>query len=540
MDLTTLQKLSGLRLDLLCQGRRFADLDTADAYIRGKQYAARRYDWDAALVGNAGDARIQADYYVPLSERQPSVRRDLPKLIVQRLTSMAVGVEQWPEVKVLGDPDAEDYVEGLIQESKLPQRMIEARRKGGAGGTVCLSFAFVNGKPRVTVHQAKHMHPLRWDDRSELILGAVLKVYRHQKTEFVDGKPKQATYYIARYWDMDSETMWDPIPEMYARDGTWATRVQSHEAQHNYGECPVYWCQNLPDSENEDGVSDFDGMLQRFDRINELASATNRGTVANVDPTLVIKDEKSTNSGVVRKGSEHAIFSKGGAQYLELEGTAVKTASDWCQKLEQWCLDESGVVNADPHEIASKAVSGEALKVVYMPMTAQCDLLRGQYGELITRALRGMLRASRKIIGQAPGPLVRTEDGRVLQTIPTVTLPPKFIEETGKDGKKSIRAVERVPGTSEAIQLNWRSYFPPTPADVTAMVTSSTAAKGQLVAQKTATAYVSNIFGVRDVDAEILQLDVEKQIAMDQMAAVGPQGTFGSKSKKDDEDDDEE
>lgn len=536
MDPKLLALLMGLRLDLLCQGQRFVELDTADAYLHGKQYAARRYDWDAALVGNPGDARIPTDYFVPLSARQPSVRRDLPKLIVKRLTAMAVGVEQWPEIKVLGDPDAEDYVEGLIQESCLPEKIIEARWKGGASGTVCMSFAFVNGRPRLSVHEAKHMLPLRWEDRGEFVLGAILKVYRNTRMELVDGKPKRVTYYYARYWDTQVEIAWDPIPEPLAKDGTWATRVAQYMAQHDYGICPMFWCQNLPDSEREDGLSDFEGMCQRFDRINELASATNKGTIANVDPTLVIKDEKGTNSGVIRKGSEHAIYSKGGAAYLELEGTAVKTASEWCQKLEQWCLDEAGVVNADPHEIATKAVSGEALKVVYMPMTAQCDLLRGQYGKLIKNVLVGMLKASRAIIGRPPGELVRTEDGRVLQSVPTVVLPPKFIETTDeKTGKKSTSQVERKPGMSELVQLNWRSYFPPTPADVTAMVTSASTAKGALIQQKTATAYVANVFGVKDVDAEVMQIDVERQVAIDQMASMGPQGSFGSKSKGDDE-----
>lgn len=538
MDPRPLAKLAGLRLDLLCQSQRFFDLDTADAYMRGRQYAARRYDWDAALIGNPGDARIPSEHYVPLAARQPSVRRDLPKLIVKRLTAMAVGIEQWPEIKVLGDPDAEDYVEGLIQESSLPEKVIEARWKGGASGTVCVSFAFVAGKPRISVHEAKHMIPLRWEDRGEFVLGAVLKVYRHARTEIVDGKPKSVMYYFARYWDTETEMTWDPIPESAAKDGTWLQRVRSYEARHGYGLCPVFWCQNLPDSEREDGMSDFAEMQHRFDRINELASATNRGTVANVDPTLVIRDEKGTNSGVVRKGSENAIYSKGGAQYLELEGSAVKTALEWCQTLEQWCLDEAGVVNADPHEIAAKAVSGEALKVVYMPMTAQCDLLRGQYGKLIRALLSGMLRAARAIITRPPGELVRTADGQVLQAVPTVLLPPKFVEETSSDGTKSVRAIERNPGTSDAIQLNWRSYFPPTPADVTAMVGSATTAKGALIQQKTATSYVANVFGVKDVDAEVLQLEVEKQAAFDQMSEMGPTA-FGAAKKDKNEDDGE-
>lgn len=537
MEPEVLRLLFGLRLDLLCTSQRFKQLDLADAYLRDTQYNARRYDWDAAFVGSQGDATIQAQYYVPMSARRPSTTRNLPLLITSRLTAMTLGTEQWPEVKIPGDVDAEDYAKTLIEEASGPAKFMEARTMGGAAGTVAMSFAFVNGEPKLRVHEAKHCRVLRWVDRDDFVVGAALKAYRYEQTEIVDGRPKQVPYYAVRYWDEVREIVWNPIPEKLAREGTWPTMVRFFEAAHNYGECPFYWCQNLPRSEQEDGRSDFEGMFPRFDQINYLASATSKGTVANVDPTLVIKEDPGTNSGVVRKGSESAIYSKGGAEYLELQGTAVATASEWCERLENWCLDEACVVVPNPATIAAKAQSGESIKLLYMPMAAQCDLLREQYGSLLKRVTKGMLNAARRIISQPPGPIVETADGRRVQAKATVLLPPRYEEKTGADGKVVVTEFERKPGISSQVKLNWRSYFPPTPADVTQMVTSATTAKGQTISQKTAVQYTAQVFGVKDVDREVAEIEVERDEAAERMMELNPppNGTFGKSKPQDDE-----
>lgn len=535
-------RLRGLRLDLLCQGARYNALDTASAYIRGTQYARRRYDWDGAFLGNEGEVPVQASYYVSMSARRPRVRRDLPKLIVRRLTAMAFGKEQWPEIKVPGDPEAEDAAKCMVELSGLQTKVIEARWKGGSAGAVCASLAFVQGLPRIKVHEAKHIRVLEWKDRDEFVIARAIKVYRYERWEIVDGKPKTVWYYSARYWDEELEIAWDPIPEKQAIDGTWATAVRSRSVEHELGRCPLRWIQNLPDSEQEDGISDYDGMLERCDAINYLLSATHKGTVANVDPTLVIKDDQTTNTGVIRKGSESAIYSKGGAEYLELEGSAVDTAMKLAQSIEQSCLDEACVVNADPHEIASKAVSGEALKVVYMPMTAQCDILREQYGKYMIKPLIiDMLEGARRIQNRPLGPTVITDDGRVLQTKPTVILPPKYEEKSSKpnaEGKveKTVIPVERTLGTSSDVQLNWRTYFPPTPADITAMVTSAVQAKGTLIAAKTAISYTAQVFGVKDVDNEEVDIETEKEATLEMMSEFAPPpGGAGKGGKEEDE-----
>ncbi len=532
--------VAGLRLNTFCDSDRFKRLDQLDAYARSTQYNDRRYDWDGRLRAAVGDVDIDPGWYVPLKRRKPSTLIDLPKLITKRLAAMALGEEQWPEINADGDVEAEDYVKTLAEVANVQGKLQEAAERGLACGTACWSFAFIEGKPRVIVHRAKHVNVLRWKDRDDLVIGAALKVYRYKVWGLQDGKPKELTYYYAKYWDELQETVWDPIPEALARDGTWGARVASITVEHGYGDAPIYWTQNMPDSETEDGLSSYDGLLDTFDSLNTLISATTKGTVANVDPTLIIKDDPGNNAGGIKKGSENAIYSPGGADYLEIKGTAVATAMDLCSKTVQYALDACGVVLGDPNKIGSQAQSAAAMRIIYLPMVNTCDILRTQYGNrFLVPLLTGMLKAAKKIGSSAPGPVQTTTDGRRIQEKPTVLLPPKVVTEreageppqridpenpkppaAPKAGKVTKKTVPRTPGTSENIQLRWPPYFRPTAADVSTLVTAVTQAKGQTISDETAVRATAQMFDVKDVAEELTNIEAEK--AVQSMMYPGP------------------
>lgn len=526
-----LPRLEVLRLNLLCEGRRFRALEQLDAYADCRQYDALSYNWDGNMMGYGGDADIAPGWYVPLERRRPNVRYNLGKLITTRLTAMALGEESWPELTVPGDAVTEDYVKALAQEAKLKERMQEVRTKGGGCGTAVVSFSFVEGAPRVKVHEAKHMNVIQWADRDEYVLRSVLKCYRYQRTVWVEGQPKEKWFYYARYWDTVREVVWDPIPEELARTGQWARAVKRYTVMHGYGECPVYWCQNLPDSEREDGISDIDGLADDFDSVNRLLSATTKGTIANVDPTLVIKDDPGKNQGLVRKGSGQAIFSKGGADYLELKGESVKTAKELANELVRYCLNVAGVVIGDPEKMGVKAQSGQALKMLYLPMCNQCDILRTQYGGLIWRILRGMLRAARLINTTEPGPIIETPEGQRLQHQPVVLLPPKV---EVKDGTETVTPREPgKPGDSERLELSWPAYFPPSLTEINEGVTAAVSAIGKTVSRKTAVKFTAPYFGVEDIETELAEIDVERAAQAELMGELdaddGATPGFGGK-----------
>lgn len=503
----------------LCGSTRFKHLDTLEAYYRCRQYESRRYDWDGRMRGYSQVADIAPGWYVPLKLRKPSSRYDLARLIVRRFTSMVFGSERFPQLVVDGDDDAQDYVRELARIAKLPGRMQELRNKGGAQGAACASFGFVEGLPRINVHNAKHVTVLKWADKYMHRPAEVLESYSYPRTVWdpKTGRPKEVTMYFARYWDEQTEITWDPIAEPLARSPRWSTG-KSTKIDHGYGFCPFYWVQNLPDCDDVDGDSDFEGMCDTFDQINTLLSATSKGTVANVDPTLVIKDERANNSGVVRKGSEQAIYSKGGAEYLELRGDSLKAALELLREFKQETLDTTGVVLGDPDKLSAKVQSAAALRMLYMPMITQSDILREQYGTFIVQLMTDMLRAAKMIEGQEPGEITVTEDGQRIQHKPTVSLPKRVesSEAPGEDGKRAEvtrRLVDRVPGESEHITLNWPPYFPNTWTDTKQAVEAVQAARGNsgaIISRRTAVETVAPLLGIADVDQELDDIEDDR------------------------------
>ena len=544
---------------------RFRELDRLESYYRHRQDLHKVYDWDGFFVGLRNEQPIGPGFEIPYGQRRPSTRYAMARMIVRRLTSMLFGTDRFPELRMPGDGDAEDYVKALCETSRLPVRMIEARLLGGAEGTACLSWAFVNGLPRVEVHNAKHCTVLRWRDEAERVPAAVLKTYSYPRQVWNPEKKRIETvaFYYARYWDEQIERVWEPIPQKLAETEGWSN-APSRTAAHEFGLCPFYWIQNLPDSQELDGESDYEGLLEEFDEVNQLLSAASKGTKVNADPTLVIKMKKPVNEGIVRKGSGRVIWSEGGAEYLELQGNAVKASIEMLERLRQYVLDVVGVVLADPQKLSGLAQSAAALRLLYAPMLAVCDVLREQYGGAIWRILLDMLRAARSLDGR-PVTIIDPITGEETVAAFKLALPPRVevIEvehedeepdeeekaegDTPTEKRKRVEreehVVERAPGKSENLLLNWNPYFPPTWDDILKATQAATTANGgkAIVSQRTTTAAVQSMWGVDDVDQEIAQIEMEGEYALQQaqramvspdaMATPGVQGDDEEKPK---------
>lgn len=501
-------------LRAICEDDRFRLIDKQESYFRATQDNGKMYDWDGNIIGAAG-VPVKAGWVVPHRQRRPSTRYDMAKLIVLRLTSMVFGQDRFPEVRVEGDPDAEDYVRTLATEARLPVRMAEARNMGGATGTACLSFGFRDGKPRVQVHNAKHVLVTEWRDYDERRPAAVLKAYAspRQVWSAEERRVKTVNYWTVYHWSEQVEVVWRDIPEAVANQPNWSAWPKRQATIHGYGFCPFYWIQNRPCSEEQDGEGDYEGLEATLDELNRLLSATTKGTIANVDPTLVIKEDPTANTGQVFKGSEHAIFAKGGAEYLELKGTAVQTAERQLERIRSYILDVAGVIMADPEKLAGAAQSAKALEILYQPMLANCDILREQYGEHgVKRVLLDMLRVARMFESMPPTTL---PDGTVVQS--KVILPPR-VETAGEDGEEGETIItERKPGASENITLNWRPYFAPTWDDIVKATSGMKNANGgkATVSQRTSVQAIAPLVGVVDIDAEMARIKEEEEEAME-------------------------
>lgn len=510
----------------LVEDERFRDLDRRESYYRATQDQGKRYDWDGNLSSMSG-IPVAPGWRVPHAMRRPSTRYDMARVIVDRLTSMTFGQDKFPEIRIEGDEDAEDYARTLAKEARLPVRLQEARNLGGSCGTAVLSFGFREGKPRVHVHNPKHVQVLAWRDYDERRPAEVVKAWASPKQVYDPDlrAMKRKDFWTVYYWSETVEIIWRDIPEHIAAQPNWsALWPPATFTEHGYDFCPVYWIQNRPCSEAVDGEGDYEGQESTFDQINRLLSATSKGTIANVDPTLVIKMDPAANTGQVMKGSDNAIFSTGGAEYLELKGTAVQTAERQLERLREYVLDVAGVILTDAEKLSGAAQSAKALEILYQPMLARCDTLREQYGEHgIKVMLLDMLRVARMMLAAEP---VAQPDGTLVQT--RVILPPRITVETDEEtGIESITITERVPGESENIALNWRPYFPPTWKDIVDATTGMKNANGgkPTVSQRTAVQAIAPMVGVVDIEAELARIKEEEAEAMAQQQDLFAQQT---------------
>lgn len=505
----------------LCEGERFERLDKLEAYYRGTCYDGRAYDWDGCFRGYGNDAPIAPGWYVPLAHRRPSARYDLGKVVTRALTSFVFGEGRHPTVDVAGDLEAEDFVRELVRESKLFVRMAEARNLGGAEGTAVLSWCVRDGRPRVSVQNAKHCKVLAWADEDELRPAAVLRAYSYEEPVYdpASKTTKRKTFWCVRFWNEQIERVYEPIPDDVAKEPFWPS-WPSTETVHGFGFCPVYWIQNQPNAEDYDGDSDFEGALDLIDELNAVLSQATRGTKANTDPTLVVREDpvkmaQINKSGTLRKGSGAVIYATGGADYLELSGTAVESALATVKDLETRVLAICGVLRPDPEKLSGAAQSGKALEILYAPMLAVCSILRDQYADQgILPILRDMLRVARRWATSEPtldpeGNPYRvgfTLDPRV-EALPAGDTPgdvPVFVE------------LERRPGTSEALSLTWPAYFAPTWADKSAAITAAKAANGDkpVLSQRTSIEVVGPMLGVVDVDEELERIHEDQEEAL--------------------------
>lgn len=509
--------LPQLPLRQIIDGERRLELLKLESYLRGTQNDHKRFDWDGRVMFGDDGLDVQVDSYIPMKRRRPCVSLRLGKVIVKRLTTMLFGHDRFPTLNVEGDPDAQGYIRELSKVAKLKTKMVEARNKGGACGSVFLSYGYVEGKPIMEVHSPGLVDVLEWEDYANRIPSKVLKAYDYRKRVFKGTEAKRETFWRVKYWDKNIEQTWEDIPDQVAATPAW-TQWRSTVINHGLEKCPVILVQNQPDSENVDGISDFEGQTGDFDELDRLASATQKGTTANVDPTLVINDRKGKDETIVRKGTGTVIFSPQGASYLELSGTSVTAAKEWLHEVKQNQLDEAEVVLLDPEKLAGSGVSAASLRVRFAPMLAKCDILRDQYGEAIVDVMRSLLEMARKG-GVVLDPIIEMKEVEDLEGNPV-------LDKNGEP-KTVTTEVPRNPGSSSRISLKWPPYFPATWEDRKIAIESTKAAAGNqsVLSRETAIELLAPLLDIEDVDAELDRIEEDANGASERAKAIfGPSG----------------
>ena len=487
------------------------------AQYRCVQYASRKIDWDGTersdpieheAIATAGF--IPPGFYnadsLPLKYRKPSTPYALAKVIVDRFTGLLFSERRHPQLRVEGDPQTEDYVQAIIEQSRLWPTMILARTYGGAMGSVAVGFSFVQGKPIIEVYDPRWCSPI-FTDRATKRLKAIEIRYQYPETmqDPETGMWVEVPFWYRRVITQEQDVIFKPAPVGDGTEPAWQT---DWTAQHNFGFCPVVWCQNIPVLDDIDGDCDFHGTQELMASIDALLSQAQRGTLANGDPTVVLTTDADLNS--VSKGSNNAIKLPAGsdAKYLEINGQSAKSSVELAEHYRRYALEVTQCVLDSGSDNNAPKTATEITRR-FFSMLSKADVLREQYGEKLVKPIIEMMLSAAKALNE---PKV-TEDGLIVRQ--ALTLPPRIVEKGG-----SLETVNRHLGPGGVLTLRWPEYFEPTYTDAKEAAQAISMAKSaNVVDEETAVQYMAPFFKVQNPAEMLRRLREEAQVKMAQLDA---------------------
>lgn len=559
LDATTLGPQYGA--DGIWNSQRKAELLFRQRYYRCQSHDLKNYDFNGNLIGKGGarqsvtqgfisQSANSPDYYVPLSARRPSVPYRLARKIVGAFTGLLFGHGRWPQMRS-DDPDTQAWAEAIVAAGKLQVRMTQARNLGGSCGAVGISWKWAEGKPRFKVHDAAFLHVVEWADEDERIPAHVtqLEQREHEVEDPKTKKLKRVPFWYRQDWTPVADVVFRPV-EVTDEEPDWASLVDEERSEaHGHGRCHFAWIQNLPadDLESEDGQPDYAEAYEPLDSLDMLNSVLHKGTVLNLDPTLVVKanpEEVEIGGGmIIKKGSDNAIVpgESGDAKYLEISGSSVDAGIKLVEKERDQILETTECVLVDPDKAAASGQSSVALKIIYAPMIAKTDLLRGAYGGAIERLVNDVTDYARRHLPDEPGqrvvedvpvmndngepiegedgvPVYEERDVEFFVDLPARVVTKPRLDEQGKpvteeDGTPVVdeEQVPTLPGAGD-VTLEWGEYFKPTADDLqksTAAISQAAGGK-PVMSQRAAVELNANNFN-RDPNQE--WVDVQREVA---------------------------
>lgn len=419
--------------------------------------------------------RTDADEYVPLRDRAPSVRFNMCRTVVQDSVAMLFGEGRFPQVMGDGPTDAQAWA-AFIKATKLPKVMKRAALRGAVGSTA-IRFRVLNNRPFFDVLDTTYLTPI-WRDDAPDTLDRVVERYKVKGSALVaDGFniPSEALgldHWWQRTWDGEAEWRHAPmlVQEWKDKNRPPLPIDRGRSVRHDLGVVPIVWIENLPGDDEPDGACTFAPAIDSQIELEYQLSQAGRGLKYSADPTLLLKEPAVAEDGTLQRGADTAlVVSKDGdAKLLEISGGASAAVIEYCRALREYALESVRGHRAAADKI-SAAQSGRALELMYQPLVWLTDDLRTSYGE------SGLLDVLRMVQAVVRTGRVRLKD---------------------RDG-----AALEVPKGD--VTLRWPAFFPATHEDKQSEATAlATLIHDEVISKQTATRLVAPNYDIEDIEAE--------------------------------------
>jgi hypothetical protein len=439
---------------------RFERLMLLDRWLDGTFYDAMKLSFNEEKTGNS---------YNPLHTRRPAVQHNFPSFIAGLCARKLFGGRHVPRLKHK-NPDFLLKVQALVQELKMPVKMLETVKRGSVGSTLVL-FKFlevVNGEQKtvkgvVEVKKAQYCTPIfnQFEELTGIMehyLVSGAEMLQRNMTRDRDGEKIEARlkYWYTKIHDTNSETIYFPLKEhdwnpvdggKYEPASTALVVYPFDDKQnpmvHGLGFLQGVWIQNLTAGKFPDGLGTWENALNNFVEIDYAKSQNSRGLKYASAPQLVVKgDFRSEAQGddtektprdpayllrlsADEKGMDGMSSTTGhDAFLLETNGAAAKASDDFVSSLKHTTFEQICTARKDLESIKG-TMSGKVIELIdedFLDLLQELRLQYGEYGYLCL--VKKICKAAR----EAGHPLMQTFEDAIIDGL-TLDFPPLYLPD---------------------------------------------------------------------------------------------------------------
>jgi hypothetical protein len=442
------------------------------AVLDGTQYDVLPYSFHTE--------KSDADEYIPLRERRPSVRFALCSEVVDDSVGLLFSEEHFPTV-TSENADAAEGLERIAKDCYLNEVMIDAATRGSVGSAAVLLRVLKN-RLFFSVMNTQFLTPV-WQDDAPDTLAKVVELYKTKGRALkalgypIADDDAAKDFWFRREWDASAEAWFDPMPVSKENDPQKMVVDTKRTVSHKLGFVPIVWMKNLPGGDDIDGKCTFAKAIDTNIEIDYLLSQGGRALKYQSDPTLMIKEPATGQGGSLVKGAGNAITvgADGDAKLLEMSGDGTNALLEYVRLARQVALESIHGNKADADKIAA-AQSGRAMELMNQALIWLADKLRISYGE------KGLLQLYRMIAKASQKAQLVDSEGQKIDAI----------------------------ASDKPFALKWPAWYSPTWADKTNEAsTLSTLTSGGLLSRETATSSIAGQYDIEDTKAELARIAKE-------------------------------
>lgn len=396
-------------------------LDVLSRVLNGTLYDILEYSFQ--------DERTGAGEYVKLSDRRPSARYNLSRIVVEDSISLLFGEGRFPTLATENE-ELRTALSAIVKDTKLNAVMACAALIGSVGSAV-VWLRVLKGRLFIEPLSTAYLTPAYDPSEPDMLLSVTeLRKVRGDALRAagytIADDRLQTDHWFKVVWDAVAETFYVPWP---VSDPKAADKVDAgRTTRHGLGFVPMVWIHNLPGGVGVDGACTFRPAIETQIEIEYQLSQAGRGLKYSSDPTLLIKEPSGDTPRIGGAANALIVAADGDARMIEINGTASAAVIEYVRTLREMAL-ETVHGNRSSADKISAAQSGRAIELLHQPLIQLADKLRISYGEdALTRLIRMIVAASAKFPLMVGGVVYKN-----LSTAPVALRWPDWFSQTQGD-----------------------------------------------------------------------------------------------------------